>query len=142
MPSKTNKFRGGRTHGRGKKAGRGAGMRGGKGNAGTHKHKWVAVMRYCPDYFGRHGFKRPDKVISPTITINLRDIDNNLDAFVKQGVATKQGDKFAVDLNKLGIDKLLATGKMTKVAVITVDTASERAIEKVKASGGEVKLKE
>ena len=33
MVSRTEKFRGSRTHGRGKKSGRGAGKRGGKGNA-------------------------------------------------------------------------------------------------------------
>ncbi len=40
MPSRTRKFRGLRTHGRGIKAGRGAGKQGGRGNAGLHKYKF------------------------------------------------------------------------------------------------------
>ena len=59
MVSKTSKYRGGRTHGRGRKAGRGAGLRGGRGNAGLHKHKWISTVKYSPEHFGRRGFKRP-----------------------------------------------------------------------------------
>jgi len=57
MPSRTKKFRGTRTHGRGKKAGRGAGLHGGTGNAGLHKHKVQYMLKFMPDHFGRHGFK-------------------------------------------------------------------------------------
>ncbi|HER45545.1 MAG TPA: 50S ribosomal protein L15, partial [Thermoplasmatales archaeon] len=32
------------THGKGKKGGRGAGLRGGKGNAGLHKHKFSYML--------------------------------------------------------------------------------------------------
>ena len=45
MVSKTDKYRGSRTHGRGKKAGRGAGKRGGKGNAGLLKHKYISIIK-------------------------------------------------------------------------------------------------
>ncbi len=78
MPSRTNKFRGSRTHGRGKKHGRGAGMMGGHGNAGLHKHKTMSVLKFDPMHFGRHGFKRPQKMVSAKITINLGDIEDVL----------------------------------------------------------------
>ncbi|MEW6070653.1 MAG: uL15 family ribosomal protein, partial [Candidatus Thermoplasmatota archaeon] len=74
MVSRTKKFRGSRTHGRGQKAGRGAGKRGGRGMAGTHKHKYLWVLKYKPDYFGRRGFKRPQKVIKEKKCINLYEI--------------------------------------------------------------------
>jgi large subunit ribosomal protein L15 len=61
MVSKTRRFRGSRTHGRGHKAGRGKGKRGGFGNAGLHKHKFKWMVKYDPDHFGRHGFKRPGR---------------------------------------------------------------------------------
>lgn len=48
MPSRTNKFRGRRTHGRGKKSGRGAGKMGGHGNAGLLKHKFMWVLKTIP----------------------------------------------------------------------------------------------
>ena len=41
-----------RTHGRGKKSGRGAGIHGGRGNAGLHKHKFMHMLKYDPDHFG------------------------------------------------------------------------------------------
>ena len=44
--SKANKHRGRcRTHGRGHKAGRGAGKRGGRGNAGMNKHRVMTRIK-------------------------------------------------------------------------------------------------
>jgi large subunit ribosomal protein L15 len=61
---KTKKFRGSRTHGRGKKAGRGAGLRGGRGNAGLLKHRYMYMIKNMPNHFGKQGFKRYE-TISP-----------------------------------------------------------------------------
>ena len=58
---RTKKYRGSRTHGRGKKAGRGAGLKGGKGNAGLHKHRFTYMIKYMPNHFGRRGFVPPGK---------------------------------------------------------------------------------
>src|SRR6266571_3554388 len=52
MVSRTRKLRGSRTHGRGKKHGRGAGGRGGTGMAGLHKHKFKWMIKYDPEHFG------------------------------------------------------------------------------------------
>ena len=62
------------THGRGKKAGRGAGLRGGRGNAGLLKHRFMYMTKYMPDHFGRHGFKRPQGIIKKDIIINVGDL--------------------------------------------------------------------
>ena len=70
MPSRTSRFRGSRTHGRGQKAGRGKGKRGGFGNSGMHKHKFKWMIKYDPDHFGRHGFKRPQLITHADTTIN------------------------------------------------------------------------
>ena len=59
------------THGKGKKGGRGAGLRGGRGNAGLLKHKWMHMVKYDPNHFGRHGFKRPQNILKDIKTINL-----------------------------------------------------------------------
>ena len=51
--SKANKHRGRcRTHGRGHKAGRGAGKRGGRGNAGMNKHRVMTRIKYMPGHWG------------------------------------------------------------------------------------------
>jgi large subunit ribosomal protein L15 len=136
MVSRTSKFRGSRTHGRGKKAGRGAGLRGGRGNAGLHKHKWISIVKYRPDYFGHHGFKRPQSVVTGKVTMNLSDVEQALGSLSKDGVAVQKDGKWTVDLGKIGVDKLLGSGKITKPITIKVGEASAKAVQKLKKAGG------
>lgn len=125
---KTKRFRGSMTHGRGKKGGRGSGLRGGKGNAGLNKHKFMHMIKYMPDHFGRYGFKRPQSTIHKNITINVGDLED------------KFPGKKTIDLTKEGYDKLLGGGNIDSKYNITVSQASEKAIEKIKEKEGEVKL--
>jgi large subunit ribosomal protein L15 len=127
---KTKKFRGSMTHGKGKKGGRGAGLRGGRGNAGLLKHRYVYMIKNMPDHFGRHGFKRPQSVIKKDKTINVGELED------------KFPSKKDIDLEKEGFDKLLGGGKLNSKLKIKVDSASEKAIEKIKEKGGEVILPE
>jgi large subunit ribosomal protein L15 len=138
MVSRTSKFRGSRTHGRGKKSGRGAGIHGGRGNAGLHKHKYITVVKYMPDYFGHHGFKRPQSVVAQNITINLSELELNLASLKKEGFAEEKSGKTVVDLTKAGIDKLLGSGRISTPLEVIVDSASERAKEKLAAAGGKI----
>jgi large subunit ribosomal protein L15 len=138
MVSKTSKYRGSRTHGRGKKAGRGAGLRGGRGNAGLHKHKWIHTVKYYPEYFGHHGFKRPQSVVASKVTINLSQVEEVLPALERDGFATQKGGKWSVDLTKMGVDKLLGSGRIKTPISIKVAEASAKAGEKLKAAGGEL----
>ena len=118
------------THGKGKKGGRGAGLRGGRGNAGLLKHRYVYMIKNMPDHFGRHGFKRPQGVIKKDKTINVGELED------------KFPSKKDIDLEKEGFDKLLGGGKLNSKLKIKVDSASEKAIEKIKEKGGEVVLPE
>jgi len=127
---KTKKFRGSMTHGRGKKAGRGAGLRGGKGNAGLLKHRHMYMTKNMPDHFGRHGFKRPPSVIDKDKIINIGQIEELFPG------------KKEVNLTKEGFDKLLGGGNLNTKIKITVNSASAKAVEKVKEKGGEVILPE
>jgi large subunit ribosomal protein L15 len=136
MVSRTSKFRGSRTHGRGKKAGRGAGLRGGRGNAGLHKHKWIRIVKYNPDYFGHHGFKRPQSVVTGKVTLNLSDVEQALASLSKDGFAIEKDGKWTVDLTKLGVDKLLGSGRVTKPLSVKVGEASAKAEQKLKKAGG------
>jgi len=126
--TKTKKFRGTMTHGRGKKAGRGAGLRGGRGNAGLHKHKYMHMLKYMPDHFGRHGFKRPPSVIKKDKTINVGQLEE------------KFPEKKSIDLTKEGFDKLLGGGAINSNLKIKVKNASQKAVEKIKERGGEVTI--
>jgi len=138
MPSRTKKFRGMRTHGRGKKAGRGAGIIGGHGNAGLGKHEKLHMLKYDRDHFGRRGFKRPQCMVSANRIINIKDMMEQLDRFVEKGVASKDGNTYAVNLTEAGIDKLLGTGDIDIAVKVTVSQISAQAREKIEASGGSV----
>jgi large subunit ribosomal protein L15 len=118
------------THGRGKKGGRGAGLRGGRGNAGLLKHKYMYMVKNMPDHFGRHGFKRPQSVIKKDKTINVGQLE---EAFP---------GKSDIDLGKEGFNKLLGGGSLNKKMKIKVNSASGKAIEKIKEKGGEITLPE
>ena len=126
---KTKKFRGSMTHGRGKKAGRGAGLKGGKGNAGLNKHRFMHMIKYMPDhFFGQHGFKRPLSVQKNDKCINVGQLEE------------KFSGKKSIDLEKEGFDKLLGGGKVTTAYNINVKKASQKAIDKIKETGGEVTI--
>lgn len=138
MVSRTSKFRGSRTHGRGKKAGRGAGLHGGRGNAGLHKHKYITLVKFMPDHFGHHGFKRPQSVVAQNTTINLSELEINIESLKKDGFAEVKSGKTVVDLRKAGIDKLLGSGRITIPVEVIVDSASARAKEKLAEAGGKL----
>ena len=142
MPSKTSRFRGSRTHGRGAKAGRGKGKRGGFGNAGMHKHKFKWMLKYDPDHFGRHGFKRPQGIVGRERTINISEVEENLAKYLMSRSAKQVEGKIQVDLGALGYDKLLGTGRATLPLIILVPCASTRAVEKFKKVGGVIVAEE
>jgi len=138
MPSRTKKFRGLRTHGRGKKAGRGAGIIGGHGNAGLGKHEKLHMLKYDRDHFGRRGFKRPQCVVSANRIINIKEMLEQLESYVKLGFAKKDGAKYDVDLTEAGIDKLLGKGDINIAVNVTVSQISAQAREKIVAAGGSI----
>ena len=142
MPSRTKKFRGLRTHGRGKKSGRGAGIIGGHGKAGLGKTKKIQMIKLNKaskhPYYGRHGFKRPQSMVADNNTINVGELAEQIDRFVDLGFASKDGDSYKVDLSEAGIDKLLGTGDIGVKVEVTVDQASAAAVEKIQAAGGAV----
>jgi large subunit ribosomal protein L15 len=131
MPSRTKKFRGLRTHGRGIKAGRGAGKQGGRGNAGLHKYKFKSMLIYAPDHFGRHGFKRPAQVLRRPTSLNVGDLDAFLPALEAAGALARDGEAFVADLTKAGVDRLLGKGRSDRSWKVIVAHATKHAREKV-----------
>ena len=129
MVSRTNKFRGSRYHGRGKKSGRGAGKRGGRGNAGINKHRLLTRLKYMPRHWGMHGFNRHPSLRKVNISINLQELQD-----------MEHGD--TVNLGELGYDKLLGKGKMNRAMNIIVAKASAHAISKVESAGGTVTIED
>jgi len=131
MPSRTRKFRGLRTHGRGIKAGRGAGKQGGRGNAGLHKYKFKSMLIYAPDHFGRHGFKRPSAIVERPTSINVGELDAFVPFLEAAGALSRDGEAFVADLSKAGIDRLLGGGAVARTWKVYVAHASTHAKAKV-----------
>jgi len=142
MVRRTKKFRGSRTHGRGKKHGRGAGGRGGTGNAGLHKHKFKWMLINDPDHFGAHGFVRHHDGEHEVVAVDLETLEIRLPTFLQEGVATQGAGGVTVDLGKAGVHKLLGSGKVTRPLKITVGRATDQAKAKVTAAGGSVDISE
>ncbi len=131
MPSRTRKFRGLRTHGRGIKAGRGAGKQGGRGNAGLHKYKFKSMLIYAPMHFGRHGFKRPPEIVEHPLAVNVGALDRLVPELKVAGALTESGGTRIADLSKIGVDRLLGGGTPTGTWKVFVAHASDHAKEKV-----------
>ena len=126
---KVKKQRGSMTHGWGsKKKHRGAGSRGGRGNAGLKKHKKSLMLKLYPDKFGKRGFKIPQKVkrIKEKKAINLKAID----------VFAIQNEKKEIDVTEMGFHKVLSTGKLTQALTIKAPVFTEKAKEKITSAGG------
>ncbi|WP_297068980.1 uL15 family ribosomal protein [Thermococcus sp.] len=141
---KVRKFRGSHTHGWGcKKKHRGGGSKGGKGMAGTGKRKdqkWTWVIKYAPDRLGKRGFHRPKAVMYTSQTMNLSDIEENLQLFLDSGIAYEEEGKLVVDTTQIGIDKVLGSGRINRPLVVKAYYVTPKAEEKIKAAGGEVLL--
>ncbi len=138
MPSRTKKFRGSRTHGRGKKSGRGAGIIGGRGNAGIGKTGKIWMLKHDRNHYGHYGFKRPQCLVKANSTINVAELQKSMDRFFAMGFATKDGDKYVVNLTDAGIDKLLGSGSVDIAIDVTVAEVSVKAKEKIEAAGGSI----
>lgn len=135
---RSKKFRGKRTHGRGHKAGRGAGLRGGRGNAGLHKHKYMKMIKEDPDHFGGHGFKRHPSLTRRKNSINIAEVEERLGEFLEKGIAEKEKETIKLDLGSIGVDKLLGRGTVRSKLTIIVPEASSKAQSKIEEAGGAV----
>ncbi|MBN1156080.1 uL15 family ribosomal protein [Candidatus Woesearchaeota archaeon] len=130
---KNSRMRGSKTHGWGAmKKHRGSGNRGGVGMAGTGKRadcKKPSFEKKGKGYFGKYGFKKRKNKKEIKI-ISLGEINKNIERWISEKLATKEGELFVVELKKLGYHKVLSNGPLTRKMKIKADCASANAIEK------------
>lgn len=127
--------RGHRTYHGKHKRWRGGGSRGGRGLAGLHKHKWTYAVKYLPEHFGKKGFvslKKKEKAI------NLSEIEGLIGKLEKEGKIEKENEKIKICLEKLGYQKILGKGKLTKPLIIEAKKASLVAKKKIEEIGGKL----
>jgi large subunit ribosomal protein L15 len=128
---KSRKIRGRKTgRGSGKRA-RGAGNRGGRGNAGINKraaHKRTLLIKH-PELSSREkGFVSVKQKMKRHVkSINVGQVDK---------LSVKLGSE--IDLNKLGYEKLLGSGKVTNKLIVKVKSFTESAKQKIEAAGGKL----
>lgn len=127
------------THGYGSmKKNRGAGNRGGRGNAGSGKRgDSTKPTIWKRKYFGKYGFKKKNTREDINI-ISIKTLQEKLEQFLNKKLVSKEGDFFIIDLQKIGFNKLLSDGKVLNKLKIKASYASKKAVDKVKAAGGEV----
>ncbi len=128
------------THGTGaRKKKRDSGNKGGKGLAGTGKRadhkKSMILKKYGHRYFGKKGITSIGTKKDKTLKINLREIESNIENFIKKNKAKKIGDMIEIDLSKY---KILGDGELNLKLRIKAKSASKTAIEKIKKKGGEI----
>lgn len=152
-PSKIRKKRGTRVIGYGRVGQhRKAGQRAGKGSTTgwkkTNKPYYLKQKALgFPDpawarFRNTKGFKRPQDInrIYKVNTMNIKDLDFNIEKYAQETKASKSGSTFTIDLNDLNVQKILGRGEISKPINVTVNRASKRAIEKIEAAGGKVSL--
>ncbi len=135
-----NRGRGRGTCGSGsRKNKRKSGHRGGKGMAGTGKradHKKTLLLNlYGNDYFGKQGITSKGTKRDTRKRINVGQIEENLNTFIKKKIAEKKGSGFSINLSEY---KILGEGTVTKPLHIKALAASSSAFEKVTKAGGSI----
>jgi large subunit ribosomal protein L15 len=144
-------MRGRRTHGYGRVGQhRKTGQRAGRGK--TTQWKKSKKSYYLkqkelgfpdPDWdLGKTGFKRPQDIVRiyKVNTINVKDLDQKIDNLVIDEKATKSGNTYSINMNEINIQKILGKGEIKKVINVTVNKASQKAIEKIEGAGGKITL--
>jgi len=135
---KTRKRRGSRTVGWGQVGQHRKHSQKGGRKVGRHKHLWSYVIRYEPNYFGKKGFTSPRSLKQKINVINIGELDELVDKLAGEKQLEKREDKVFLDLDKMGYNKLLATGKITKPVLVKVKTHSENAAKKIEEAGGQI----
>ena len=142
---KSRKQRRSRTHGWGAVTKRrGAGHRGGRGKAGAGKRGQQKKSMYLAagvKPIGKTGIRYKKQELALN-TINVQDISLRLEKWISEGKAKKTGNKFQIDLKKLGYQKLLGAGRLDKPVEVKVNLFSKRAEEKILKAGGKIIKKE
>jgi large subunit ribosomal protein L15 len=145
---KNTRMRAKTTHGYGSmKKHRGAGSRGGRGNAGSGKRgdvkKPSLTWKKGHKHKGKVGFKMYNQ--EKILTINVSLLDQKIDYFIKIGKAEKKADLYIIDFSKTGLNvfnynKLLGSGNVKNKYDIKIKYASDKAVKKIEKAGGKVSV--
>ncbi|MEM1610060.1 MAG: uL15 family ribosomal protein [Sulfolobales archaeon] len=116
-----------------------SGSRGGKGAVGFHKHKWMWVLKYFPEWYGKRGFiPRGPEHWEEIRGINLSQLEELIYKLSASGELKLENGIPVIDLGEHGYNKLFGSGKISRPVKVIVKYATEKAISQIKEAGGEV----
>nr|AJS11819.1 50S ribosomal protein L15P [uncultured archaeon] len=134
---KKHRMRGNRTHGGGNtKNRRGSGVRGGRGRAGGHKHKFSTYM---------HDFGVKKRLKPKTLkqkALNLEELERRIPEWIEEKKASREANGVIIDGKKTGFFKILSEGSINEKIILKNLKASKKAAEKIQKAGGMVESKE
>jgi large subunit ribosomal protein L15 len=117
-----------------------SGARGGFGAVGMHKHKWIWVLKYAPNWYGKHGFTRPPEIVPRINAINVGELDELAKQLISRNLAYKEDNKIVIDVASMGCNKVLGRGRVTLPLKVITKSITENARRKIEEAGGEVVL--
>jgi len=86
--------------------------------------------------YGKHGFKRPAEVTRDVSIVNVGELDELAPYLVEEGLAEVKDGVYHINLENLGIEKVLGSGRVMKNMVVTSEEFSASAREKIENAGG------
>ncbi len=140
MKKRIKRIRGTRTCGGGSaKKRRGKGSKGGSGNAGAYAHHVVRSLKRGIRK-GKNKSQLPTYNRSDDTAVNVGDLEEILGELIERGKAEEKGDGIYLDVNELGIQKILGKGEVTKKLMLKANKISKTAQEKIERVGGSVEI--
>jgi large subunit ribosomal protein L15 len=140
MKKRIKRIRGTRTCGGGSaKKRRGKGSRGGVGHAGAYAHHFVWSLKRGI-IKGQHPSKPHPYGRSDDTAMNVGELEEMLPELIVAGKAEEKDGGVYLDAEKLGIQKILGKGNVTKKLMLKVSKVSKTAQEKIEQVGGSIEL--
>jgi large subunit ribosomal protein L15 len=68
--------------------------------------------------------------------VNVGDLDQRLEEFLQKGLAKREAERIVIDVAKLGFEKVLGGGRVTRPFDVIAKEFSESAKRKLEEAGG------
>lgn len=94
------------------------------------------MLKYMPKHFGKHGFTRPPELKREINAINVGELDERLDEFLQQGIAKREEERIVIDIGKLGFERVLGGGHVTRPIEVVAKEFVGSAKRKLEEAGG------
>lgn len=113
-----------------------SGAKGGIGAVGFHKHKVMWMIKYAPNWYGKHGFTSVQQLKEPLTVINVGEINEIVLDMLAKNTAIREGNLVVFNAVELGYDKVLGRGEVTVPIKLIAKHVTELAKKKIEEAGG------